>query len=717
MEFKHGINRRIFLAKMAATAAVQLSGRRATPESSQQPITGINSFGNVQPVSADSIAAGVLPPSAWLPNGAPPAAPADAITGQPNFLIVMVDQMRVPRWLPTAGQAGINALDAICPNITWLRKRSYSFGNYFTAATECMPARATLLTGLYSQQQCMFLGQSSSNSPSLQTGFPTFATALADTLGTGWLTKLGLQTYDAAWIGKWHLSQGSVADYGFENPDSLPNGSNYPSPNGWANEGTLGGKPGSPYASNIDDNQILKQYDTWVTDKTSVQANATKPWLCVVSFLNPHDITWAPAAFGLTPGTDFISPTQWPPPSQPYFPAPHTSGGADEDGSYPGLPTPPAFTSLPVDSAGNPWNGIDPAVQVPYSQGSVSTGTLAKPDLQRVFLQYLTDLLGTVTPYSPDNQQNWQAGWLTFLNYYYWMQACADKMVGRVITSLASLYPDGTSTLGNNTIVIFLSDHGEYAGSHSLHNKGGAAYDEAINVPLYISYPTQRSGTPNEIHRNQMVSSVDLIAFLLTSASQYQTTNSWRNSGPWTYLAGREEITDFILYNIVPQHQRRKVTVNGVILPYILHTYDQNQPGSYDDSSIITYDSVSPPLPYHVIALRTAIVKSETASYGAKIASYSTWPACPLTYPTQDSVVQWEFYDYGTGNVYEIGNDAFNADTQQAMAQYQQLLLLRGPNSVLPTELYYIPTRLSSAHNSALVAYFAALTPPQSCSS
>ncbi|HUK15226.1 MAG TPA: hypothetical protein VLW65_02375, partial [Bryobacteraceae bacterium] len=53
-------------------------------------------------------------------------------------------------------------------------------------------------------------------------------------------------------------------------------------------------------------------------------------------------------------------------------------------------------------------------------------------------------------------------------------------------------------------------------GSHSLHDKGGAAYDEALNVPLYISFPTQRSGAPQEIQRYQMVSSVDLMAFLLT---------------------------------------------------------------------------------------------------------------------------------------------------------------------------------------------------------
>ena len=642
-------------------------------------------------MAQDSIAAGVWPPSARLPDGSVPAAPDAAIQGQPNILIIMVDQMRIPRWLPAAGDAGIAALDeTIYPNIAGLRNQSFSFYNYFTAANNCTPARATILTRLYSQQQGMFLSESGSQSPALQQTFPTFGSALSD---PSWLTGLGLQNYDTAWIGKWHLSNtplGPNEPYGFVNPDCLPNSSTH-SPDGYSNEATMGGQ--SPYPNTIDDNQILGQYQIWATHKTA--NNPTQPWLCVVSFVNPHDIAWAPAAYGLGP-PNFVSPGSWPP-APPYFSPPDVHGGTDAGtppyNTYPALPTP--FTALPVGYMGQPWNGNDPAIGVPYANGNASQP--AKPDLQSIFQYFVTQGFGSVVPYS-QNQPEWQAGWITFLNYYYWMHHCVDNVVGGVLNSLQSsqyTFPNGTH-LGDNTIVIFMADHGEYAGSHSLHDKGGAAYDEALNVPLYISFPTQRSGAPQEIQRYQMVSSVDLMAFLLTLASG---SSAWRASSPWTYLSGREAIEDFLYY----QHpdQRRGVSVNGQMLPYILYTYDQNKPSEYLN---YTYDQAS--LPYHVIALRTLLLPVNGGYIGGKIASYDIWPNCS-TQP-QAGNTQWEFYDYATGNLYELGNDYFssNPGTQQDLATFQGLISTSGPNSVLPGELYAIPSSLISANSAALVAYF-----------
>jgi hypothetical protein len=46
------------------------------------------------------------------------------------------------------------------------------------------------------------------------------------------------------------------------------------------------------------------------------------------------------------------------------------------------------------------------------------------------------------------------------------------------------------SSVANNTIVIFTSDHGEYGGAHGLHGKAFAVYEESIRVPLYVMDPT-----------------------------------------------------------------------------------------------------------------------------------------------------------------------------------------------------------------------------------
>ena len=57
------------------------------------------------------------------------------------------------------------------------------------------------------------------------------------------------------------------------------------------------------------------------------------------------------------------------------------------------------------------------------------------------------------------------APWLLFLNQYFYLQGLVDQQIGRVITALNG------SSYANNTVVIFMSDHGEYGGSHGLHAK------------------------------------------------------------------------------------------------------------------------------------------------------------------------------------------------------------------------------------------------------
>ena len=730
MKLPDGINRRAFLGKIgAAAAAAHLAarGEGGTPTPPSRPrVFGLNSSGILEPVAADALAAGVLPPGAELANGTPAPAFTGGITGQPNILIIMVDQLRQPLWLPP-GMSASEFQEAAYPNINSLGNQSFSFTNFFTAATNCTPARAAILTGLYSQQQCMFLAHSSKSAPSLNTGFPTFATALSDSLGTGWLVE-PLVPYDTAWNGKWHLSSpSSVEPYGFGNANSFP-WTNDLSPDGFANEGNTGGNQSQTYPELINDYQIYSEkFVAWANAK--VTENPTAPWLSVVSFINPHDIANAPGTFtGMEESPDF----QWPtchnevgyqcvfPPSggSPWFAPPSTSGGpttGPNPNPYPGLSVTPLFSgTAPVSPSNASWNGWDPAVSKGYVNGSAMYP--AKPDLQESFYNYLFGGLGQLVPYTTQ-QAEWLAGWTTFLNYYYWMANCVDAWVGNantansVIGSLSLEYPNGT-TLGDNTIVIFLADHGEYAGSHTLHDKGASVYDESINVPLYVSFPSQRGKQTSPIYRSQMVSSVDLMPFLLTEASGSQT---WRTetSGPWTYLAGRESISDFIYLNVA--NARRLVTVDKVTLPYILHTYDENAPDKYIPR---TYPTA---LPYHVIGLRTQVlVEQGGPCYGGKIATYSMWPSCSTQ--LTPSTIQWEYYDYSSqtatpGNTSELGNDYF---TSPNFSAYQPLIDPGSGSDVLVNQLYALPSSgslkisLSTAHTQALAAYFAAVG--QNCS-
>ena len=195
-----------------------------------------DSFGNTVPANPELVAMGIFPPP--IPQVVAPNAQQEAAHGRgqglmsahrearledsqtstpkvngwtsPNYLMIMVDQLRSQRWLPPGGQAAINNL---LPNISALQSQSMSFTNYFPAATACTPSPSTLLTGLYTQQTCLFETQDSVPcQPSLNLGFPNIATVLSQaTLG-----------YECVWIGKWHLSDPTGAqtdkvpfDYGF----------------------------------------------------------------------------------------------------------------------------------------------------------------------------------------------------------------------------------------------------------------------------------------------------------------------------------------------------------------------------------------------------------------------------------------------------------------------------------------------------------------------
>ena len=66
---------------------------------------------------------------------------------------------------------------------------------------------------------------------------------------------------------------------------------------------------------------------------------------------------------------------------------------------------------------------------------------------------------------------------------YYAMIELIDDNVGRILRML-----DDTGRR-ENTIVIFMSDHGEMLGDHGIYLKGPFMYDCAVRVPLIISWP------------------------------------------------------------------------------------------------------------------------------------------------------------------------------------------------------------------------------------
>jgi arylsulfatase A-like enzyme len=790
-----GVNRRKFLGALGAAAAAGVVLQRGVgPARADTPQTYYyeDSFGSVLPCASDTIAAGVYPP----PFGTPaPAQGGDAARRsggsrlkprteeggscgtagttyiqcgytQPNILLIMVDQLRAPRWLPSGGQ---DAIDDLLPNIAYLRQNSFAFQNYFVAATNCSPSRATLLTGLYSQQTCMFVTQdepaSGNYPPSLlpysQGGFPTIGGVLSQTLEYG--DGSASTSYDTAWIGKWHLSANPLepsasgscyqggdgpTDYGFTNPYCIPNTnpSNgfgkdeaYPSPNGMQSEGNggdfLDGYDVPDYTAptfpsgetptapdrylQLNDAAIAYAFTTFWAESIP-----SSPWFLAVSFVNPHDISYFPFSYALTGEAGSVCSGNICAPAYPlttnfqygYLPPP-TAGGTFSGSACSGpceTTTIPAYdsslyTAAPPDVNSNvPWSYTDDPAGLPYSTYNATTEQYGKPGLQAYFEGVAANNGGSVNSDSLDR-------WLEFLNYYFWMQACVDGQIHQIV---ALLQADGANNAPwNNTVVIFTSDHGDYGGSHNLHQKGGALYDESINVPLYVSYPAQRKNNTGTT-RSYVCSSVDMVPLVYSLALG---NNSWRSNSSDIvgYLNGRESILDAIFEGDSVALQRRLApgiycsgtNPNGQTnQPYILHTTDE-------------FPSAGG-APSHAIGFRTVDVTVNPAGSGTygggKLGIYSFWASCattPVADPGSGSYPQYEFYDYTTihtaypsGNYAETGNQGPSSVSESGettlgtkAAGYHSSFT----SDTAQDELYSVPTALASAYEAALNAYLA----------
>lgn len=82
--------------------------------------------------------------------------------------------------------------------------------------------------------------------------------------------------------------------------------------------------------------------------------------------------------------------------------------------------------------------------------------------------------------------------------------AFIDTQIGRVLAAI-DLYAD-------QACLLYTSDHGESLGSHGIHSKGPAMYDEITNIPFILHYPGQ---TPGDTADNLPVSHADIVPTVL----------------------------------------------------------------------------------------------------------------------------------------------------------------------------------------------------------
>jgi arylsulfatase A-like enzyme len=98
----------------------------------------------------------------------------------------------------------------------------------------------------------------------------------------------------------------------------------------------------------------------------------------------------------------------------------------------------------------------------------------------------------------------------SYRQLYYFLMAEVNKHIDRVYETLQN------TSFAENTVIVFLSDHGEMLGAHGgLHQKWYNAYQETVHVPFIISNPVL---FPEARQSELLTSHVDLLPTLLSLA-------------------------------------------------------------------------------------------------------------------------------------------------------------------------------------------------------
>ena len=134
--------------------------------------------------------------------------------------------------------------------------------------------------------------------------------------------------------------------------------------------------------------------------------------------------------------------------------------------------------------------------------------------------------------------------WKEYVNFYAYLAQIADFNMGILLDTI-----EATGQL-DDTLIVFLSDHGEMGGSHGLTQKWYQAYEETIHVPLIFSNPKLR--TKGQV-TSSMASLIDIAPTLLSMAGIPLPAEKVENENGFLmdnrdFLRG-EDLSEIILKN------------------------------------------------------------------------------------------------------------------------------------------------------------------------
>ena len=553
---------------------------------------------------------------------------------RPNILLITCDQFRFPRFSYGEDHGFDDALKQILgfqgnvmednpywqffPGLLKLRRNSVVLRNHTIAASACTPSRAVIYTGQYgtktgvTQTDGLFKNGDSSNFPWLDAdGIPT--------LGT-WMRAAGYSTH---YFGKWHVSnppEHSLKRYGFDDWET-----SYPEPHG-AQANNLGiyrdlGFTDSAcaflrrqgLANNY--NRVYASMAAADPSTTGPDKSEIPPWFAVASFTNPHDIATYPGVIAQAiPKPDGSGKTQsifgplsipltgdhTPPPTAGTIQIPLNPLGFPQDCAKPSptqnedLSTKPSCqheaaykVGLALASKGG-FNLVNGLVAAAEGAGFDPSGD-PKTIVQRRMEAAVAGALKSCVPFQLTEHPDANA--LVFLQFYAWLHAVVDAHIDAVLTALEE------SGQAENTIVIFLADHGEYGAAHGMMiEKWHTAYAEALHVPMVVQFPGGGAqGTsagyvaPDPAQLDALTSHIDILPTVLglagvTPEERAKISRQLAQSRPVPPLPG-VDLTAAIKNAMAPPESRVEVPIvepDGTVREGVL---------------FITDDEITEPLP------------------------------------------------------------------------------------------------------------------------
>ena len=344
------------------------------------------------------------------------------MSDQPNILYIFSDQHRGD----AMGCVGNPVI--ITPNLDRLAAESVTYTNCYTNCPLCMPARATMMSGLYPREHGIWANDQDSPHD-----------------GPSHVRNVRDAGYHTALIGKSHLylHGGVPASHSKDRTDLL---------NAWGFDdphelhGPLAsGKHSSPYTDYLQEKGLLEKHRKNINDYRIPWRNGTlKPWdepPCALPTEDHLDSYTGRTAANWIRNYDKDKPFYM----QVLCPGPHDPFDSPQE--YRDKYNPNIMPEGIMDPPGAP---VPPNVQAMMKSKNMTGMTVAQK--QTMIVNYFAKI--------------------TLIDHY----------IGQMLDALEE------SGLADNTWVIYNSDHGEMLGDHMLYNKV-VFYDASVRVPLIVRPP------------------------------------------------------------------------------------------------------------------------------------------------------------------------------------------------------------------------------------